>query len=114
MAPILNKSLLPDCTIDAILNHPLPTWIERKGEGNVAVSEKYLETLGVAAAGNDWETYVLNPEYITAYLKWVKLGPSDKQWTHKLDWRMPDTGEVLKLESRAWSWSDGQTIQGEV
>lgn len=113
MAPLLDETVRLS-NLSAIEDHPLPVWVDRIDRpGNVAVSQKYLERLGVATPGRTWEEHVLTPECSESYDEYRAAGQSDQHWNHELLWRRPDTGEILRLRSHAW-WTDERTIQGEV
>lgn len=113
MAPLLDETVRL-ANLAAIELHPLPVWIDRIDRpGNVAVSAKYLERLGVLTPGRTWEAHVLTPECAHSYDAWRDAGQTSEHWYHDLLWRRPDTGEILRLRSHAW-WVDRRTIQGEV
>lgn len=113
MAPIYDKKL-EQALYEAIKNHPLPVWIYAPGPGNQAVSQTFVEVLGLEQGGEAWQECVQNKHYVESCLAWLERADPDETWFHPMVWKRPDTGEILTGKACRASWIKPGIAVGEV
>lgn len=113
MAPIYDKTL-EKALYEAIADHPLPVWIYAPGPGNQAVSQSFVETLGLEEGGEAWQDCVLNPDYVESCLEWLERADPNETWFHQMVWRRPDNGKVLTGKACRAAWVRPGIAIGEV